>query len=96
MVDTDLRDIKYNHELDGYMKEAGKGELNELFLACKELIEDTKDGCADLVFKDVCLDVLARARLDLTNEEFEELNFFVAEQLKEKTVSDPGWRVRVQ
>jgi len=34
--------------------------------------------------------------LVLTNEEFEELNFFVAEQLKEKTVSDPGWRVRVQ
>ena len=78
------------------MKEAGEGELNELFVACKELIEDAEAGCADLVFKDVCLDVLARARLVLTNEEFEELNFFVAEQLKEKTVSDPGWRVRVQ
>ena len=96
MVDTDLRDIKYTHEPDGYIKEAGEGELNELFLACKELIEDAKAGCADLVFKDVCLDVLARARLVLTNEEFEELNFFVAEQLKKKTVSDPGWRVRVQ
>jgi hypothetical protein len=96
MVDTNLRDIKYNHKLDEYMKEAGAGVLNELFLACKELIEDAKVGCADLVFKDVCLDVLSRARLVLTNEEFEELNFFVAEKLKEKTVSDPGWRVRVQ
>ena len=50
--------------------------MNELLLACKELIEDAKVGCADLVFKNVCLDVLARARLVLTNEEFEELIFF--------------------
>jgi len=70
--------------------------MNELLWACKELIEDAKAGCADLVFKDVCLDVIARARLVLTNDEFEELNFFVAEQLKKKTASDPGWRVRVQ
>ena len=70
--------------------------MNELLLACKELIENAKAGCPDLVFKDVCLDVLTRGRLVLTNEEFEELNFFVAEQMKKKTVSDPGWRVRVQ
>jgi hypothetical protein len=70
--------------------------MNELFLACKELIEDAKARCTDIIFKDVCLDILARARLVLNSEEFEELNFFVAEQLKKKTVSDPGWRVRVQ
>jgi hypothetical protein len=70
--------------------------LSELLLACKELIEDAKAECTDLVFKDVCLDVLARAKLALNNEEFEELNFFVADRLKAKTVSDLGWRVKVQ
>ena len=70
--------------------------MSEVLLACIELIEEAKAECADLVFMDVCLDVLARARLALNNEEFEELNFFVAEQLKEKKVSDPGWRVKIQ
>jgi hypothetical protein len=70
--------------------------LGEVLLACIELIEETKAECADLVFIDVCLDVLARARLALNNEEFEELNFFVTEQLKEKIVTDPGWRVKIQ
>jgi hypothetical protein len=70
--------------------------LSEVLLACIELIEEAKAECADLVFMDVCLDVLARARLALNNEEFKELNFFVAEQLKEKIISDPGWRVKIQ
>lgn len=70
--------------------------VSAILLACKELIEDAKLGCGDLFFKDICVDVLARARLVLTNEEFEDLNFFVAERLKEKSVSDQGWRVRVQ
>ena len=70
--------------------------MSEVLLACMELIEEAKTECTDLVFKDVCLDVLARARLALNNEEFEELNFFVAEQLKEKIISDPGWRVKIQ
>ena len=70
--------------------------MSEVLLACKELIEDAKAECTDLVFKNVCLDVLARARLALNNEEFEELNFFVAEQLKQKMVSEPGWRVKIQ
>jgi hypothetical protein len=42
------------------------------------------------------LDILARARLVPNNEECEELNFFVAGQLKKKRVSDPEWKVRVQ
>ena len=75
---------------------AGVGRLNEILLACKELIEDAKLGCADLLFKDICLDILVRARLVLTNEEFEELNFFVAERLKEIRVSSSGWKVKVQ
>ena len=54
--------------------------MSEVFLACIELIEEAKAECADLVFMDVCLDVLAKARLALNSEEFEELNFFVAEQ----------------
>lgn len=70
--------------------------MSEVLLACIELIEEAKAECADLVFMDVCLDVLARARLALNNEEFEELNFFVSERLKEKMVSDLGWRVKIQ
>ena len=70
--------------------------LSEILLACKALIEDAKAGCGDLVFKDICLDILARARLVLINEEFEDLNFFVAERLKEIRVSCSEWRVKVQ
>ena len=69
--------------------------LSEMLLACKALIEDAKAECADLVFKDLCLDILARARLVLTNEEFEDLNFFVAERLKEIRVSGSEWRIKV-
>ena len=44
-------------------------ELSEvLLLVCKELIEDARIECADLVFKDICLEILAKARLVLTNE----------------------------
>ena len=70
--------------------------MSELLSACKELIEDAKAGCTDLVFKDVCLDILAKASLVLTNEELEELSFFVSERLKKKFVSDSGWRIKVQ
>ena len=67
-----------------------------LLLTCKELIDDAKLGCADLVFKDVCLEILAKARLVLTNEEFEELMVFAAERLKEALVPGSGRRVRIQ
>ena len=40
--------------------------MNEVLLACKELIADAKVGCTDLVFKDICLNILAKARLVLT------------------------------
>jgi hypothetical protein len=70
--------------------------LNEIFLACKDLIVDAKIGCADLVFKDVCLDILAKARLVLNAEQFEELTVFVAENLKEEKAPAQGRRIRVQ
>ena len=67
-----------------------------VLLACKELIDDAKLGCADMVFKDVCLEILAKARLVLTNEQFEELTFFVAERMKEERVPGSGRRVRIR
>jgi len=67
-----------------------------VLLACKELIDDAKLGCADLVFKDVVLEILAKARLVLTNEEFEELTLFAAERLKESTVPGSGRKIRIR
>jgi len=67
-----------------------------VLLACKDLIDDAKLGCADMVFKDVCLEILAKARLVLTNEQFEELTFFVAERMKEEMVPGSGRRVRIR
>lgn len=64
--------------------------------ACKDLIDDAKIGCADMVFKDVCLDILSKARLVLDNEEFEDLTVFVAEKMKEERFSGSGRRIRVR
>jgi hypothetical protein len=64
--------------------------LNEvLLLACKELIDDAKLGCADLVFKDICLEILAKAKQVLTEEQFMELSSYTAERMKEKLVNNP-------
>ena len=71
--------------------------LSEVVLsACKDLIDDAKIGCADMVFKDVCLEILAKARLVLTNEQFEDLTFFVAERMKEERVPGSGRKVRIR
>ena len=67
-----------------------------VLLACKDLIDDAKRGCADMVFKDVCLEILAKARLVLTNEQFEELTFFAAERIKEEMVPSSERRVRIR
>ena len=66
--------------------------LNEVLLsACKELIDDAKIGCADLVFKDICLEVLAKAKQVLTEEQFGELSSYTAERMKEKMLhNNPG------
>jgi len=71
--------------------------LNEvLLLACKELIDDAKLGCADMVFKDICLEILAKAKQVLTHEQFEELSFYTAERMKEKMIRNPGKKVKIQ
>ncbi len=59
--------------------------MNEqIFKVCKELIDDAKLGCADLVFKDLCLDVLSRARNVLSEKQFSELVAYATEKMKEK------------
>jgi len=56
----------------------------QILKACKELIDDAKVGCADLVFKDICLEILSRARNVLPDKEFNQLVVYVAEKMKEK------------
>lgn len=59
--------------------------MNEQILkACKELIDDAKLGCADLVFKDLCLEVLSRARNVLSDKQFNQLVEYAAEKMKDK------------
>ncbi|MEM3464293.1 MAG: hypothetical protein QXL91_05460 [Candidatus Bathyarchaeia archaeon] len=64
---------------------AGWTALNEEILkACKELIDDAKMGCADLVFKEVCLEILSRARNILTEKQFKQLVLYASEKMREK------------
>ena len=56
----------------------------QIFQACKELIDDAKMGCADLVFKEICLEILSKARLVLTEKQFRSLVVYVTERMKEK------------
>jgi hypothetical protein len=59
--------------------------MNEQILkACRELIDDAKLGCADLVFKDLCLDILSRARNVLSDKQFNLLVTYATEKMKEK------------
>jgi hypothetical protein len=59
--------------------------LNEQILqACKELVDDAKQGCADLVFKEVCLEILSRASHVLTERQFRQLVNYTSERMKEK------------
>jgi hypothetical protein len=41
-------------------------------------------GCADLVFKEVCLEILSRARHALTQRQFKQLSDYAAERMSEK------------
>ncbi len=60
--------------------------LSEMLLtACKELIDDARNGCTDLVFKDICLEILARAKQVLEDAQFRELSYYAAEKMKEKS-----------
>jgi len=60
----------------------------QILQACKELIDDTKMGCADLVFKEICLEILSRARHILTERQFKQLVAYAAERMKEKIPFD--------
>jgi len=58
--------------------------LNDYILqACKELIDDAKMGCADLVFKEVCLEILCRASHVLSQKQFKQLVAYASERMKE-------------
>jgi len=60
--------------------------LVELILqACKELIDDAKTGCVDLVFKEICLEVLSRARGVLPERQFKQLTTYAVERMKKKS-----------
>ena len=56
----------------------------QILKACKELIDDAKLGCADVVFKDLCIEVLSRARNVLSDKQFKQLVVYAAEKMKEK------------
>jgi len=56
----------------------------ELLQACRELIDDAKIGCTDLVFKEISLEILSRARNVLTERQFRRLVTYTTERMKEK------------
>jgi hypothetical protein len=63
----------------------GELALNEQILqACRELIDDAKIGCVDLVFKEICLEILSRARNVLTESQFKQLTEYASIKMKEK------------
>jgi hypothetical protein len=71
--------------LSSYLCLRGGLPLNEQILqACKELVDDAKQGCADLVFKEVCLEILSRASHVLTERQFKQLLAYTSERMKEK------------
>ena len=60
----------------------------QILQACKELIDDAKKGCADLVFKEMCLEILSRARHILAEKQFEHLVAYAAEKMQESIPFD--------
>jgi hypothetical protein len=64
-------------------------------LASKELIDDAKLGCIDLIFKDIYMELLTKVQLVPSNGRFEELTFLAAERMKEKMIPSSGRRVRI-
>jgi hypothetical protein len=63
----------------------GEIALNQQILhACKELIDDAKMSCADLVFKEICLEILSKARHVLTERQFKQLVAYATERMEEK------------
>lgn len=57
---------------------------DQILQTCKELIDDAKMSSADLVFKEVCLEILSRARNVLTQRQFKQLAAYASERMKER------------
>ena len=71
-------------------------KLNDVLVSlCKDLIEDANLQCDRLVFKDICLEILAKSRLVLNNEQFEELVTFVTELIRCNSESNHGRRIKI-
>lgn len=51
---------------------------------CKELINEHKTSSVDIVFKQVCLEILANAKHILNNDEFRELVEYASVQVQEE------------
>ena len=84
-MDIDLEFIRVLMLLHQAISLQGRIALSEqIFQTCKELIDDAKKGCADLVFKEMCLEILYRARHILTEKQFEHLVAYTAKKLQEK------------
>ena len=62
--------------------------------ACKELIDDAKLGCADLVFKEICLEILYRAKHVLREDHFKELLSYASERIKEKSYVEINGKIK--
>jgi hypothetical protein len=58
--------------------------LDELLQACKELVDDAKQGCPDLVFKEICLEILSKASLVLTTSQFKQLISYTSIKMRER------------
>ena len=59
---------------------------NVLLQACEELVDDAKTGCSDLVFKEVCLEILSRAKNVLSGEDFRRLVDYASEQMAQEAI----------
>jgi hypothetical protein len=71
--------------------------MNEQILkACKELIDDAKVGCADLVFKEISLEILSRARNVLSDKQFNQLVAYAAEKMKDKITFEAQPELTIQ
>jgi len=63
----------------------GEIALNtQILQSCKELIDDAKMSCADLVFKEMCLEILSKARQVLPERQFKLLVAYASERMEEK------------
>jgi len=56
----------------------------QILKACKELIDDAKVGCANLVFNETCLEILSKARNILSDKQFKQLVVYATDKMKEK------------